>query len=281
MLCPWLMPVEYRIVSDYPRRHSFVLVADLPFRCFDVPTSLGGNYLQDRYAGDVGDYVKLALLRAISPGQKLGVAWYLYPDEGHNADGRHITYLDQPGDWRDLDAELFDALSNTVRSLRSVQALEATEMLAGATFVRDQVSSAEFAASARCDARTRWFMRVTHALAACDIVFADPDNGLIDDSPYRRRERKFGKQMPLSEALALAENRQLIIYHHNTRYPGGHDLEVKSWQVRLGPTTVALRANAYSCRTFFIVNPSEITQQRAMDFAQRWSNHKVRFVAAL
>jgi len=45
--------------------------------------------MQDRYAGDVGDFVKLGLLRAISPGRKLGVAWYRYPDEAHNGDGRH------------------------------------------------------------------------------------------------------------------------------------------------------------------------------------------------
>lgn len=211
---------------------------------------------------------------------KLGVAWYLYPDESHNADGRHITYLDQPDHWRDLDPDLFDALENTVRNQRSVQALESTKMLAGATFVRDVIDSAGTHASARCDERTRWFSQVTQSLAGCNLVFADPDNGLIDDSPHRRRDRKFGKQMPLSEALALAENRQLIIYHHNTRYPGGHDLEIQSWQTRLGPGTVAVRANAYSCRTFFVVNPSETTRQRAVDFARRWLNHKVRFVDA-
>lgn len=44
--------------------------------------------MQDRYAGDVGDFVKLGLLRAISPGRKLGVAWYRYQDEAHNGDGR-------------------------------------------------------------------------------------------------------------------------------------------------------------------------------------------------
>jgi hypothetical protein len=26
------------------------------------------------------------------PGERLGVAWWLYPDEVHNADGRHIGY---------------------------------------------------------------------------------------------------------------------------------------------------------------------------------------------
>ncbi|MBR2655649.1 MAG: hypothetical protein IKD58_04010 [Loktanella sp.] len=44
--------------------------------------------MQDRYAGDVGDFVKPVLLGAISPERNLAVAWYQYPDEGHNGDGR-------------------------------------------------------------------------------------------------------------------------------------------------------------------------------------------------
>jgi len=80
--------------------------------------------VQNRYAGDVGDYVKLALLRALVPGFKLGVAWYLYPDEAHNSDGRHTAYLNDPAKWRELDPELFDGLAHVVRGRRSVAALE-------------------------------------------------------------------------------------------------------------------------------------------------------------
>ena len=31
--------------------------------------------MQNRYTGDIGDYVKLSILRALSPGYRLGVAW--------------------------------------------------------------------------------------------------------------------------------------------------------------------------------------------------------------
>ena len=44
--------------------------------------------MQDRYAGDIGDFVKLGLLRALSSGCKLGIAWYRFPDEDHNGDER-------------------------------------------------------------------------------------------------------------------------------------------------------------------------------------------------
>lgn len=66
--------------------------------------------MQNRYTGDIGDFAKYGLLRALSRGRQLGVAWYLYPDEAHTADGKHIQYLDNPGKWRTLDPVLFDGL---------------------------------------------------------------------------------------------------------------------------------------------------------------------------
>lgn len=234
--------------------------------------------MQDRYAGDIGDYVKLALLRTLSPTHKLGVAWYLYPDESHNSDGRHTSYLDQPLKWRDLDPVLFDALS-AVRAQRSVTGLENTGMLSGgAVFAGEPVTTSHLKAPDRSSARFHWFERLISTLEECDLVFADPDNGLIDDGEHRRREGKFGKQMPLSEAKAFATGRQAVIYHHNTRFPGGHALEVEAWQLKLGPNTVAIRANAFSCRTFFILNASDETRERAIEFAERWANHRVQFV---
>ena len=52
--------------------------------------------MQDRYAGDIGDFMKFGLLRALADesGLRLGVNWYLTGDESHNADGKHVTYLD-------------------------------------------------------------------------------------------------------------------------------------------------------------------------------------------
>ena len=64
-----------------------------------------------RYVGDVGDFVKYALLRAIRGTKRLGVAWYLHPNAGPAGDGRHTAHLQNPDEWRHLDAELFDALT--------------------------------------------------------------------------------------------------------------------------------------------------------------------------
>jgi len=234
-----------------------------------------GKRMQDRYAGDVGDYVKLALLRALSPGMKLGVAWYLYPDEGHNEDGKHTAYLDSPLRWRELDSVLFDRLQMVVAQERSAAALESCGAL-DATFSRKILDHGHLPRGLRSEARAAWFEDIRKALDGCDLLFADPDNGLTDDQPSRRGSAKFGKQLPLHEALSLAAGRTAVIYHHNSRFKGGHDLEVDHWRSMLGSNSIAVRANAYSCRTFFIVNPTQAVFDRARGFCDRWSHHKVR-----
>jgi len=52
--------------------------------------------VQDRYAGDVGDFGKYGLLRALCKDDlSLGVVWYLVPDEEGTGDGGHVGVLGQ------------------------------------------------------------------------------------------------------------------------------------------------------------------------------------------
>src|SRR3990172_2817198 len=89
--------------------------------------------MQDRYAGDVGDFGKFALLRAFSGGRLLGVGWYRTSGEGEaNNDGRHLGYLERPDRFEHLDPTTFAALrafadrfrrDPTVRSVASLETL--------------------------------------------------------------------------------------------------------------------------------------------------------------
>lgn len=229
--------------------------------------------MQDRYAGDVGDFVKLGLLRALSKGRKLGVAWYRYPDENKNSDGRHINYLNKPELYQHLDLDLFDHLNTVVATERSIRSLQPIlDLTASSGQPLDPTTTAP---KDRPQWRREWFQNVLEDLQACDLIFADPDNGIVDDSIHRITQAKFGKQIPLSEVRRLAEDRCAIIYHHNTRRRGGHDLEVDHWLSEIGLPSIAIRAKAFSPRTFFIVNPDSDLINRANAFCKRWKGLKV------
>ncbi|NDW07462.1 hypothetical protein [Jiella pacifica] len=120
-----------------------------------------------------------------------------------------------------------------------------------------------------------WFERARTALEDAEIIFADPDNGLVSDDPGRRLEPHFAKRMPVAEVLALADGRPTIVYHHNSRFKGGHDAEVDFWMNRLGRRSIAVRCNAYSCRTFFVINPDAEIRERVVGFCRDWRDHKV------
>ena len=56
--------------------------------------------MKDQYFGDINDYRKYGLLRAIvrTSGMRLMVAWMLTPDDG-STDGKFVSYLEHPGKW--------------------------------------------------------------------------------------------------------------------------------------------------------------------------------------
>jgi hypothetical protein len=232
--------------------------------------------MQDRYVGDIGDFVKLAILRALSQGYRLGVIWWLFPDEDHNMDGRHVAYLNDPASWRHYDPELFDPLREiVVGGQRSVAALEAADLLSGATFARDVIPVLP-PTSNRHHARRQWFETVRSKVQDADLVFVDPDNGLAPDG-FNHGSAKAGKSVTMDELRLLARpGRLLIVYHHQTRRAGGHHAEIGYWTDRLRDAGVAgridaLRARPYSPRVFFLLDAPEQVRDRAEAVASRWN----------
>lgn len=220
--------------------------------------------MQDRYAGDIGDYIKYTLLRRLSEGKRLGVAWYLFPDQPGKGDGRHIQYLSRPERWKDLDPRVFDAMKKIVSGTRSVAAVEASGLLPGAVFAGERLDP-ELLGQPRGPGRTAWFDRTMDTLRGCDIVFADPDNGLRKDDPTGRGRTTDWKRLPLHEALELAEGRTAIFYHHNARAEE-HECEIKRWMREFPAIGAAVRWRRWSSRTFFIANPDSLVERRLRAF---------------
>ena len=225
--------------------------------------------MQDRYAGDVGDYIKLALLRSVGAGHKLGLAWFKTPNSDNN-DGRHTTYLDEgrAGTWSSLDPDLYAQLKALVETdSRSTHALEG---LLGMDVLFHSVSLNSLP-------RSEWFKGLLEVFRHRDLVFVDPDNGI--QLPRQQASGPVSpKHVTLDEIRLLYRGgRPVIIYHHQTRFKGGHIAEIEHVGAQLKQAglgcILALRARSWSPRVFFIVGATRELWARAEVFADRWSPH--------
>jgi hypothetical protein len=219
--------------------------------------------MQDRYAGDVGDFAKYALLRAMvrETQLRLGVVWCLVEDERHNSDGRHIGYLDRP-EFRSLDSELHDRLARIVHSgRRSVrQVMRASIFPANTLYFAVPIMrlSEKTDRSAREAGRAKWLSGALAATAECDLVFLDPDNGLETPS-VPRHSRKASKYVFWDELSSFWKRGQsLVVYHHLNRSASVQD-QTKALRQRFlnnfgdAPFIRALLFRHGSCRHFWIL----------------------------
>lgn len=229
--------------------------------------------MQNRYAGDIGDYVKLSMLRAVAAGKRTGILWWLHADESHNADGKHVAYLKRPLLWRSKDPELFDRLRHVVTSgTRSVGSLQQADLLNRAVYFDEIIPTAGVPADRRRE-RRRWFERAMHSVVDCNLVFLDPDNGL-ETSSFEAGKVKAAKSVALAELKALQRpGKTLIVYHHHTRRAGGNLAELQYWGerlMRLGFKVGALRASVGTARAFFFLDADDSVQLAASTFAKTW-----------
>lgn len=240
--------------------------------------------MQNRYAGDVGDFMKLGLLRHLShpmaaggSGLSMGLNWYLAPDEAHNADGKHIAYL-SPSNRQHLglagcDRELIECLARVVASGRSVEALNASGALPPGSLTYNEMISAWQGRTWR----RGWHRRALNALSGAAVVFADPDNGMS----ARSDAAKLHKYALISELADYARRGQsLVVYQHADRSADAgtqarrrlHELVAGVAQDPVG----AVIARRGSCR-FFLITAAPDHRDRLRGalgrYAVRWAPH--------
>jgi hypothetical protein len=139
--------------------------------------------MKDQYVGDINDYRKYGLLRAIihASGLRLLVAWMLTPDDGGN-DGNFVTYLQSPDRWSRHDPNLFAKLKELLaHEKRQVSLIENSGLLLDAKYYASHVPDT-------ASGRSSWFNSLDKQAQESDFVFLDPDNGLeVKSKPYGRK----------------------------------------------------------------------------------------------
>ncbi len=202
-----------------------------------------------------------------------GVNWYLTPNEAHNADGKHVAYVEpgnrQHASLKACDPDLMRCLTGVVAGSRSVQVLEDSGALpVGAlTFVEVLDRSVD---------RQAWHERALAALVSADAVFVDPDNGLATASG-----RPTIKHVLTGELADYAARGQtLVVYHHANRSAKAEE-QAKAQLGRIvravGQAPVGtIIARRGSCRLFLVTASDErlnALADRLQSFAERWRGH--------
>lgn len=212
--------------------------------------------MRDQYVGDIGDYVKLGLLRSLKANH-LGVIWYKTGGKENSSDGKFTEYLHDLQN-KEYDEDLFNRLKQIVckDGKRRIERLE--KILKGASFYKEEVQTGE---------RGIWFEKACKKMKGCDLVFVDPDNGLHDEVSE--------KHITLAEVKKLAKKHSLLIYHHLSRNQN-HRTQIESWLKKLKKEIggsyeiTAIRAARGASRAFFLLARKESFKKNFKDFAEEW-----------
>jgi hypothetical protein len=228
--------------------------------------------MQDAYAGDIGDFGKFALLRALAFDSRVGIIWYLTSESNEkNDDGRHLGYLCKPERFRNLDRELFDQLFSFRAEfkdnpkVRSVSKLEQYGLLNDARYFSDEVPIDR-------QLRRQWVSKIMQSeIAKSELIFLDPDNGIEGDLGGTH------KHVALDEIRQLRRfKKPLVIYHHQTRRKGGARVEaaILKQKIReLGCERVELiRLRPYSSRFYILADHNDLISQRLAEFVKCWKD---------
>lgn len=169
--------------------------------------------MKNQYLGDVNDYCKYGLLRALTGRSRLSLAvcWMLTPDDGR-ADGRFIEYLHQPDRWYAYDPELYDALHDVVvvQGQRDVCAVGRAGLLPG-SHLYDPLLPDDAAG------RERYYSAFWQMAEGTDLIFFDPDNGMeVKSKRYGRKDSS--KYLYWHELVrACASGHSVLVYQHFPR----------------------------------------------------------------
>lgn len=224
--------------------------------------------MQERYAGDVGDFGKFKLLRHLfnTANYKIGVIWYHFPDEFHNNDGGHTDYVYKES-FQDSDIDLCERLRIVLDGERTIDSLEDGGILPNNTvyfsallnFHNKYTSHNKRDRENRKSERENWLEMAIRCVSDCNVIFLDPDNGLEIASCARISQMRAGKFAYYSEIDRLMKGkRACVIYHHLNRHRTHEEqIHTRLCKIRelIDPTgrVFGLRYRPYSPRAFFIL----------------------------
>lgn len=225
--------------------------------------------MQDRYAGDIGDFGKIALLQALQAhGMKIGVNWYrveplaseMQPDGTFKAqDGKHVKI---PVNLQKGHENLAEALHGIIdRNERSVEVIEELNLIPGVVYHHDYLT---------VENRTEWNQKALETLESATLVFLDPDNGLQVKSVGEKSARSIKYAFYKEVKKYMERGQSVLVYNHRCRKPEEvyfHDIYerlvncVKVQQKDI----LAITFRRFTIRDYFAITACEEHRERILN----------------
>lgn len=237
--------------------------------------------MKNQYAGDVGDYTKLGVLRGLEQaGFSIGLNWYLTPDEPEHSktftDGKHTDYL--KCECNTPDTDLHSVLKKIgLSNNRSVTRLERAKLFNNTLFWNKMLEAKN---------RDKWHSQALKKLQKQDVIFLDPDNGLEVKStkPYSKNGNKYTTYKEAADYYAQGST--VIIYNHRDRKTENEYLKrfyrFKDMEEMKNAKMFYLRASRYSVRDYlFLVQERHFSDlERAIDnfLATEWCRYLKKYL---
>ena len=209
--------------------------------------------MQDRFVGDIGDFGKYGLLRALTglwdwerggplPDRErlsLGVVWYRNKVlHGGVNEGQNVGYLFDPQNapiYSNLDPKLYVCLKEIVCSRRSVDGIEKAGILAetagDAYYYSDFVLAGHSDREKWLDGVKKWKDVVIDNTKGEHIIFLDPDTGLASLRMERgvKEGKIFSTKHVYFEEILPFINQTLVFYQHHARKPEDRGRQIQQW----------------------------------------------------
>lgn len=213
--------------------------------------------MQDRYAGDVGDFGKFSLLKELSrQGLSIGINWYKTKtlDSEKKPDGRIKQndggYTKIPEVLKNCDITLAETLSAIAEcNDRSISKLEESHLLPNAVYYNEKVP---------VEGREDWhrqavsFFKDSHS----DLVFLDPDNGLLVPSVKKHQPRSVKYAFYEEVQNYIEQGQSVLVYNHRSRKPElqyFHEIESRLREAIKDPAIFEITFPRFSIRDYFAI----------------------------
>ncbi len=232
--------------------------------------------MKDQYVGDVGDFGKYGLLRfLLKEGFNLGVNWYHTKNSSKSNDGNVRKYIDRPGDFSDFDPQLFRLLEGVQsEDERRIRNIETRGVLPNTTFFGDILDTEGMIKWDKLLTRCRWHERALVKLAGCELIFADPDNGLSTES-----DEKYVLPNEIEDYFVRGQD--VLYYHHRDYSSEDQWLRTVSFMLEYleDAEALVLTFHPWINRAYvFVVHKDKVERyQEAIDkfLASKWGTTKI------